>query len=58
LVTQIALAALARTIPRFATFTLSFPLVFGVVLIATAISIQLVTGQAAHPFLLFPGDVR
>jgi flagellar biosynthesis protein FliR len=57
-VTQIALAALARTIPRFATFTLSFPLVFGVVLIATALSIPFVAGQAAHPFMLFPGDAR
>ncbi len=57
-VTQVALAALSRTIPRFASFTLSFPLVFGVVLIATAISIPLVAIQAAHPLLLFPGDVR
>jgi flagellar biosynthesis protein FliR len=40
-VTQIALAALARTVPRFATFTLSFPLVFGAVLIVTALSIPL-----------------
>ncbi|HVA29517.1 MAG TPA: flagellar biosynthetic protein FliR [Candidatus Baltobacteraceae bacterium] len=57
-VTQVALAALSRTIPRFASFTLSFPLVFGVVLIATAISIPLVAIQAAHPLMLFPGDVR
>jgi flagellar biosynthesis protein FliR len=57
-VTQVALAAMARTIPRFATFTLSFPVVFGVVLIATAISIPLVAGQATHPFMLFPGDAR
>jgi flagellar biosynthesis protein FliR len=56
--TQVALAALARTIPRFATFTLSFPLVFGVVLIATAISIPLLAHQAADPVMLFPGAAR
>lgn len=54
LVTQIALAALARAIPRFATFTLSFPLVFGVVLIVTALSIPLAVAQAAHPILSIP----
>lgn len=53
-VTQIALAALARTIPRFATFTLSFPLVFGVVLIVTALSIPLALSQSAHPLLSIP----
>ncbi len=57
-VTQVTLAAVARTIPRFASFTLSFPLVFGVVLIATAISIPLAAAQAARPLILFPGDVR
>ncbi len=54
-VTQVALAALARTVPRFATFTLSFPLVFGVVLIVTAISIPLAVTQAAHPLIPMPG---
>lgn len=53
-VTQIALAALARTVPRFATFTLSFPLVFGVVLIVTALSIPLAVAQAAHPLVSLP----
>jgi flagellar biosynthetic protein FliR len=57
-VTQVTLAALARTIPRFASFTLSFPLVFGVVLIATAISIPLASARAIHPLMLFPGDAR
>ncbi len=54
-VTQIALAALARTVPRFATFSLSFPVVFGVVLIVTALSIPIAVSQAAHPFVLIPG---
>ena len=53
-VTQIALAALARTVPRFATFTLSFPLVFGVVLIVTAISLPVAVLQSAHPLLRMP----
>jgi flagellar biosynthetic protein FliR len=53
-VTQIALAALARTVPRFATFTLSFPLVFGVVLIVTAISLPITLSQAAHPLVSMP----
>jgi flagellar biosynthetic protein FliR len=53
-VTQIGLAALARTVPRFATFTLSFPLVFGVVLIVTALSIPLAVSQSAHPLVSIP----
>ena len=56
-VTQIALAALARTVPRFSTFTLSFPLVFGIVLIVTALSIPLAVSQSAHPLILIP-EVR
>ncbi len=53
-VTQIALGALSRTIPRFATFGLSFPLVFGVVLITTAICVPLLAARAAQPVLLIP----
>ncbi len=53
-VTQIALGALSRTIPRFATFGLSFPLVFGVVLLVTAVSVPLLASRAAHPVLLVP----
>jgi len=54
-VVQIALAALSRTIPRFAGFSLSFPLVFGAVLLVTALSIPLLAARAAHPILLAPG---
>lgn len=57
-IVQIALGALSRTIPRFATFTLSFPLVFGAALIATAISVPLLAAQAGHPVLMIPGTVR
>lgn len=57
-VTQIALAALARTIPRFASFTLSFPLVFAVVLIATALALPFVAARAGTPLLLVPEAMR
>ena len=53
-VTQIALGALSRTIPRFATFGLSFPLVFAAVLLVTAISAPLLISRAAHPIMAFP----
>ena len=53
-ITQIVLAALSRTIPRFASFALSFPLVFGVILLVTAASIPLALAQAGHPILLVP----
>jgi flagellar biosynthetic protein FliR len=54
-ISQIALAALSRTIPRFSSFTLSFPIVFGVVLMSTAALIPLGFAQAGHPMLLIPG---
>ncbi|MDP9110481.1 MAG: flagellar biosynthetic protein FliR [Candidatus Eremiobacteraeota bacterium] len=53
-VVQIALGALGRTIPRFATFGLSFPLVFGAVLIVTAVSVPLIAARAGVPILLMP----
>ena len=55
-VVQIALAALSRTIPRFIGFSLSFPLVFGAVLLVTTVSIPLLAARAAHPILLYPGS--
>jgi flagellar biosynthesis protein FliR len=55
-VVQISLAALARTIPRFASFSLSFPLVFGAVLLVTAVSIPLLAQRSAHPIVLYPGS--
>lgn len=55
-VVQVAVAALTRTIPRFAGFSLSFPLVFGAVLLVTAVSIPLLSARAGHPLLPFPGS--
>lgn len=54
-ISQIALGALSRTIPRFSSFTLSFPIVFGVVLMATGAYLPLGLAQAGHPMLLIPG---
>jgi flagellar biosynthesis protein FliR len=55
-VVQVAVAALTRTIPRFAGFSLSFPLVFGAVLLVTAVSIPLLSARAGHPLLPYPGS--
>ena len=55
-VVQVALAALSRTVPRFAGFLLSFPLVFGAVLLVTALSLPLLAARAAHPLLIYPGN--
>lgn len=57
-VVQVALAALARAIPRFASFALSFPLVFDAVLIVTAISLPILAARAGSPLLLVPVHVR
>jgi flagellar biosynthesis protein FliR len=53
-VVQFALGSLARVIPRFASFTLSFPLVFGAVLVATFVAVPLLYGQSAHPWMRIP----
>jgi flagellar biosynthetic protein FliR len=54
LVAQIALAAMSRIVPRFSSFALSFPLVFGAVLTAAAVAIPVVTINAASPLLPLP----
>ncbi len=50
LVAQIALAAVARLVPRFSTFTLAFPIVFACVLLATIAALPAVLGAAAQPW--------
>lgn len=56
---QLALGAMSRVIPRFASFTLSFPLVFGAVLVATAISAPALFARGGIPWFplawLMPG---
>ncbi len=46
-VAQVALAAVARLVPRFSTFTLAFPVVFACVLLATLAALPAVLGAAA-----------
>jgi flagellar biosynthesis protein FliR len=51
LVAQIALAIVARLVPRFSTFTLSFPIVFACVLVATVAALPLALHAAASPWM-------
>ncbi len=56
---QLALAAVARVVPRFASFTLAFPIVFGAALLVTIAAIPLVAPLGGHPWLVLPWrDVR
>lgn len=57
-VAQITLGALTRVIPRFASFTLSFPIVFAMALVATIVAVPLLFGQSAVPWLRVPFLVR
>ena len=52
--TQVSLGAIARVVPRFATFTLSFPLVFAMALAATLVALPLVHDSAGEPILSLP----
>lgn len=51
LVAQVSLAVVARVVPRFSTFTLAFPIVFGAVLLATIAALPIVLRAAATPWL-------
>jgi flagellar biosynthesis protein FliR len=51
---QVTLGALARVIPRFAAFTLSFPIVFGMALVATLVAVPLLLAQSAVPWIRVP----
>ena len=51
---QLALGAVARVIPRFSNFTLTFPVVFGIVLLATLATLPLATQLAGRPWLHVP----
>ncbi len=53
-VVQVALAAIARVVPRFSSFTLSFPIVFAVALLVAIATLPLYGPLAAHPILLTP----
>lgn len=51
---QVTLGALARVVPRFASFTLSFPVVFGAALIATLAAVTALYQRAGVPWILAP----
>lgn len=51
---QAALGALARVIPRFASFTLSFPIGFALALAATLVAIPALFGASGTPWLHVP----
>jgi flagellar biosynthetic protein FliR len=54
LTVQIALAAVARVVPRFASFSLTFPIVFAAALIVTVVGLPFLAPLAAHPWLVLP----
>ena len=54
LTVQIALAAIARVVPRLASFSLSFPIVFAAAIVVTVIGVPLFAPLAAHPWLVMP----
>jgi flagellar biosynthesis protein FliR len=51
---QIALAAVARVVPRFASFTLTFPVVFAAALVVTVVTVPLLAPLGARPTLVLP----
>jgi len=54
LTVQVALAAVARAVPRLANFSLSFPVVFGVAIVVALTGIPLFAPLSAHPWLVLP----
>jgi flagellar biosynthetic protein FliR len=54
LTVQVALAAVARVVPRLASFSLAFPVVFAAAIIVTLAGIPLYAPLAAHPWLVLP----
>jgi flagellar biosynthetic protein FliR len=53
-VVQIALAAVTRVVPRFASFSLSFPIVFAAAILVAIATLPLYGPLAAHPLLVVP----
>ncbi len=58
LTVQVALAAVARVVPRLASFSLAFPVVFAVAIIVALSGIPLFAPLAAHPWLVLPFELR
>jgi flagellar biosynthetic protein FliR len=53
-VLQLSLAAVTRIVPRFASFTLAFPVVFAAVLVVTLAAVPLLAPLGARPWLVVP----
>ena len=53
---QLALAAVARVVPRCSTFTLTFPVTFAAVLLVTIAAVPLLAPAGAHPWLVLPWE--
>jgi flagellar biosynthesis protein FliR len=51
---QLALAAVARVVPRFSSFTLAFPAVFAAALLVTLVTVPLLAPLGARPWLVLP----
>jgi flagellar biosynthetic protein FliR len=58
LTVQVALAAVARVVPRLASFSLAFPVVFAAAIVVTLAGIPLFAPLAAHPWLVLPFGAR
>ena len=58
LTVQVALAAVARVVPRLASFSLAFPVVFAVAIIVALSGIPLFAPMSAHPWLVLPFELR
>jgi flagellar biosynthetic protein FliR len=55
---QLALAAVARVVPRFSSFSLSFPVVFAAALLVTLATLPLLAKLGARPWLVLPWSAR
>jgi flagellar biosynthetic protein FliR len=51
---QLSLAAVARVVPRFSSFTLAFPAVFGAALLVTVATLTVLAPLGARPWLVLP----
>lgn len=51
---QFTLGAISRVVPRFGAFALSFPIVFALAVLTTAIAVPALFGQSAVPWIRVP----
>jgi flagellar biosynthesis protein FliR len=58
LTVQVGLAAVARVVPRLASFSLAFPVVFAAAIVITLTAIPLFAPLPAHPWLVLPFALR